>query len=139
MRAKDLKSWLEEIYSLRKSFSDDARELHAFQWDSSAMISDVAARFYSLDNGYTFEQKFRNVTDIISEFNLHGFHDVCNIFNEDELEGTNIMRLYDLPCNFAANSTERSFRLTQGQDFILPPGFFCRNTSGKSKKLELTN
>ena len=38
-----------------------------------------------LSEELNIEQKFRNISDLIAEFNEHGFHDVCNYLTEGDV------------------------------------------------------
>ena len=44
-----------------------------------------------------FEQKFNEISDLIYEFNIHGFHDVCNVLTYSNVTYSNYLSpLFDI-------------------------------------------
>ena len=96
----------EELFDLRKWYATGAT-FH--EEPGKGLLSTGLHTYGGWVNQHTFEQQFRNISDIIEEFNHRGFHDMCNVFSyTNDLE-------------------------TRSQS-ILPPGFASHNTSGNFKK-----
>ena len=51
-----------------------------------------------------FEQPFSEISDLIDEYNFHGFHDVCNV-----LARSNVTHFHHLPPGFEEKNATGKF------------------------------